>query len=59
MAATDVLVVASIFVDTFIVDRAKQEDVVDAIIAEIDPDPADDRPGAEAEAVQRRAGSLP
>nr|WP_246709843.1 hypothetical protein [Rhizobium laguerreae] len=52
--------------DTFVVDGAKQEDVFDAIIAEIgslrtaydrDADPADDRPTAEAEAVHRRARS--
>lgn len=56
-------------VDTFVVDGAKQEDVFDAIIAEIgslrtaydrDPDPADDRPGAEAEEPSNEGpGALP
>ncbi|MGB8291601.1 MAG: hypothetical protein WCE42_27500 [Rhizobium ruizarguesonis] len=46
------------FVDSFVVKGAKQSDVYDAIVEEIanlriayerDPDPAEDRPGAEAE----------
>lgn len=57
------------FVDTFVVGGAKQEDVFDAIIAEIgnlraandrDPDPAEDRPEAEAEEPSNeRPGALP
>ncbi|XKM39905.1 hypothetical protein A4U53_027985 [Rhizobium ruizarguesonis] len=56
------------FVHTFVVNGAKQEDVFDAIIAEIgslrtaydrDPDPAD-RPGAEAEEPSNEGpGALP
>ncbi|QKK33433.1 hypothetical protein B5P46_02065 [Rhizobium leguminosarum] len=46
------------FVDSFVVKGAKQSDVYDAIVKEIanlrtayerDPDPAEDRPGSEAE----------
>ncbi|MFA1626178.1 hypothetical protein ACDY96_26545 [Rhizobium mongolense] len=46
------------FVDSFVVKGAKQSDVYEAIVEEIgnlraayerDPDPAEDRPGAEAE----------
>jgi hypothetical protein len=46
------------FVDSFVVTGAKQSDVYDAIVEEIgnlrtsydsDPEPAEDRPGAEAE----------
>lgn len=46
------------FVDSLVVQGAKQSDVYDAIVEEVghlrtayerDPDPAEDRPGAEAE----------
>lgn len=57
------------FVDTLVVKGAKQEDVYDAIIEEIenlrrayqhDPDTAEDRPGAEAEEPSNEwPGALP
>ncbi|QND44303.1 hypothetical protein HB780_00285 (plasmid) [Rhizobium lusitanum] len=57
------------FVDTIVVSGAKHEDVFDLIIAEIgnlraahdrDPDPADDRPGTEAEEPSNEwPGALP
>ncbi|MFP3544384.1 hypothetical protein SB748_12990 [Rhizobium sp. SIMBA_035] len=57
------------FVDTLVVKGAKQDDVYDAIIKEIetlrtvygrDPDPPEDRPGAEAEEPSNEwPGALP
>lgn len=57
------------FVDSLVVKGAKQSDVYDAIVAEIenlrtaydrDPDPADDSPGAEAEEPSNEwPGALP
>jgi hypothetical protein len=57
------------FVDSFVVKGAKQSDVYDAIVEEIgnlrvaydrDPDPAEDRPGAEPEEPSNEwPGALP
>jgi hypothetical protein len=57
------------FVDSLVVKGAKQSDVYDAIVEEIgnlriaydrDPDPAEDRPGAEAEEpLNEWPGALP
>ncbi|KKZ83561.1 hypothetical protein B5K05_26255 [Rhizobium phaseoli] len=57
------------FVDSLVVQGAKQADVYDAIVEEVehlrtayerDPDPAEDRPGAEAEEPSNEwSGALP